>query len=412
MPRDVTHIILADEAAEIINDKDIRDNPEAFHMGCIADDSFLYTMSPKLSSRLHGMFRDDTRAIVLEMADELKKENEPHKRAEKKAFIAGYVCHMAADCTFHPLIYSISGSHFNASSKREAEISKACHRCAETWLDMYFMRAEKMSFKNFRPFRKIIKRVAMRVRIDDFFTDCVQRVLKAKKYTWGDNFDLQSQFHNGMTRQLFVDKVTQSQTIGKMLRKLDTLFNGKLKLYTSGFYNVNGEVPQLLTKGSFIHPVTGEKIDKSLGDLRHDAVQTSVKFIKAVDEYIKSGDKEVFLQSVPNINLDTGIENTGREALKNKMAPGVFAMMTGERKKAKKAMKEDSTVTQKVIKKERKQAIKRAKGEAVFFNNPINTDNDFPKNTMMREDEAEEKQTTSGNNQPEKQKKISFNERI
>jgi len=401
MPRDVTHIILADEAAEIINDKDIGDNPEAFHMGCIADDSFLYTMSPKLSSRLHGMFRDDTRAIVLEMADELKKENEPLKKAEKKAFIAGYVCHMAADCTFHPLIYSISGSHFNASSKREAEISKACHRCAETWLDMYFMRAEKMSFKNFRPFRKIIKRVAMRVRIDDFFTDCVQRVLKAKKYTWGDNFDLQSQFHNGMTRQLFVDKVTQSQTIGKMLRKLDTFFNGKLKLYTSGFYNVNGEVPQLLTKGSFVHPVTGEKIDKSLGDLRHDAVQTSVKFIKAVDEYIKSGDKEVFLQSVPNINLDTGIENTGREALKNKMAPGVFAMMTGERKKAKKAMKEDSLRTQKSIKKERKQTVSPAAMQPQFKPEPISKEKERLKNPMPEE-----------NISLQTRQKKSFNERI
>ncbi len=401
MPRDVTHIILADEAAEIINDKDIGDNPEAFHMGCIADDSFLYTMSPKLSSRLHGMFRDDTRAIVLEMADELKKENEPLKKAEKKAFIAGYVCHMAADCTFHPLIYSISGSHFNASSKREAEISKACHRCAETWLDMYFLRAKNLTFKNFRPFRKIIKRVAMRVRIDDFFTDCVQRVLKAKKYTWGDNFDLQSQFHNGMTRQLFVDKVTQSQTIGKMLRKLDTFFNGKLKLYTSGFYNVNGEVPQLLTKGSFVHPVTGEKIDKSLGDLRHDAVQTSVKFIKAVDEYIKSGDKEVFLQSVPNINLDTGIENTGREALKNKMAPGVFAMMTGERKKAKKAMKEDSLRTQKSIKKEKKQTVSPVVIKPQFKPEPISKEKERLKNPMSED-----------NISLQTRQKKSFNERI
>jgi len=401
MPRDVTHIILADEAAEIINDKDIGDNPEAFHMGCIADDSFLYTMSPKLSSRLHGMFRDDTRAIVLEMADELKKENEPLKKAEKKAFIAGYVCHMAADCTFHPLIYSISGSHFNADSKREAEISKACHRYAETWLDLYFLRAKNLTFKNFRPFRKIIRRVAMRVRLDDFFTDCFQSALKAKKYTWGDNFDLQSQFHNGMTRQIFADKVTQSQTVGKMLRRLDRVLGGRLKLYTSGFYDVNGEIPQLLTKGTFIHPVTGQKVEKSLADLAQEAVQTSVRFIRAVDEYIQAGDREAFLSAVPNINMDTGVENTGRKALKNKMAAGAFEAMSGERKKAKKAMKEDSLRTQKSIKKERKQTVSPAAMQPQFKTKPISKEKVRLKNPMPEE-----------NISLQTRQKKSFNERI
>ena len=37
MPRNITHVILADEAADIIKSKDIFDNPEAFHMGCVAD---------------------------------------------------------------------------------------------------------------------------------------------------------------------------------------------------------------------------------------------------------------------------------------------------------------------------------------------------------------------------------------
>ena len=304
MPRDITHVILADEAAKIIESKEISNHPEAFHMGCVSDDTFLYTASPKLSGKLHGRYKVDTRAIVLEMMNELKKEKNSERAAEKKAFVCGYLCHMAADTVIHPLIYSISGSQ----SKNE-ELSKACHRYAETWLDLYLMKKKNLSFKNFRPFRKIITKMAMRVRLDDFFTDCCQKVLKAKKYTWGDNFDLQAQFHNGMTRQLFVDKITQNQTIGRMLRKLDRVLHGKLKLYISGFYDFNKEIPQRLTADSFIHPVTGKPVNKSIDDLTQDAVACSVEFMRTVDDYLKSNDRGAFLSTVQNFNLDTGTVN-------------------------------------------------------------------------------------------------------
>jgi hypothetical protein len=149
MPRDATHFILADETAKIIKSKDIFDNAEAFHMGCVADDAFLYTASPKLSTRLHGGLGDDTRGVIMEMMDQLKEEKEQAKASEKRAFIYGYLCHMAADLTFHPLIYSISGSQVksNNRSMHDVELAKACHRYAETWLDMYLMKDKKLSLK-------------------------------------------------------------------------------------------------------------------------------------------------------------------------------------------------------------------------------------------------------------------------
>lgn len=312
MPRDITHFILADEAAKSIKNKEIFDNPNAFHMGCVTADAFLYSLSPQLSTRLHGGLGDDTRAVVLEMMDRLKSEKNPQKAAEQKAFICGYLCHMATDLTFHPLIYSISGSQLkeNNHSESDAELSKACHRYAETWLDLYMMREKNLSFEEFKPFRKIVTNVAMRIRLDDFFTDCYQNALKAKKHTWGDNFDLQAQFHNAMTRQFLVDKITQNQTIAEILRKQDNIMNGDLKLYTSGFYDFEGEIPKRLTAGSFVHPVTGKTIKKSLNDLEQDAVKCTIKFIRAVDDYIQSGDREAFLKAVPNYNYDTGIINT------------------------------------------------------------------------------------------------------
>ncbi len=332
MPRDITHVILADEAADKLNDKGIIDNRDAFHMGCVADDSFLYTLSPQLSTRLHGGLKDDTRTVVIEMMDQQKKEKDFARAAEQKAFICGYVCHMAADLTFHPLIYSISGTQVkgNNLSKQDVALSKACHRYAETWLDLYFMKNKNKSFKNFRPFRKIISDIAMRFRLDDFFTDCFQNALKAKKCTWGDNFELQLQFHVGMTRQLFVNKITQNQTVAGMMRKFDKLLYGKLKLFTSGFYKFDENIPQRLTAGSFVHPLTGKTVHKSISDLEQDAVNCSVKYMKAVDEYLKSGDKENFLSTVPNINMDTGVENTVLSDIQNRVRLSDYISMAGK----------------------------------------------------------------------------------
>lgn len=334
MPRDITHVILADEAAITIKSGDISNHPEAFHMGCVAEDAFLYTTSSNLSSRLHGGREkpDDTRAVVLEMMNELKEEKNPLRVAEEKAFIYGYLCHMAADMTFHPLIYSISGSQLKCSNRSvlDIKLSKACHRYAETWLDLYFMRDKNLSFNNFRPFRKIVAKPSMRCRLDDFFTDCYQIALKAKKHTWGDNLDLQAQFHNGMTRQFFIDKITQNQTIGAMLRKLDKVLYGKFKLYTSGFYNFNNDIPQRLTAGAFVHPVTGENIIKSLKDLEYDAVDRSVRFIQAADDYIQSGDALTFLAAVPNTNSDTGIENSTISNIRKRVTPKDYSSIIGE----------------------------------------------------------------------------------
>lgn len=194
------------------------------------------------------------------------------------------------------------------------------------------MKDKNLSFKNFRPFRKIITQTAMRFRLDDFFTDCYQDALKAKKNTWGDNFELQAQFHEGMTLQFLVDKITQNQTIGKILRRLDQISHGKLKLYTSGFYDFDKDIPQRLTAGSFIHPQTGETVNKSIKDLEKDALVCSIKFIRAADDYIKSGNKEAFLAAVPNIHFDTGTVNSKLSDIRKRVTDRDLASIIGESK--------------------------------------------------------------------------------
>ena len=65
MPRDLTHVIIADDILKRSKDswaKGVAEQSTAMHMGAIAHDSFLYGPSPKLSTKMHGGFGDDPRA--------------------------------------------------------------------------------------------------------------------------------------------------------------------------------------------------------------------------------------------------------------------------------------------------------------------------------------------------------------
>lgn len=80
MPRDLTHVILADDTRQLLS-KQARvctyKNRAAFHMGSISPDSFLYGLHSKHSTVIHGGFGDDTRAVVLEMLDDVRQEKIP-----------------------------------------------------------------------------------------------------------------------------------------------------------------------------------------------------------------------------------------------------------------------------------------------------------------------------------------------
>ena len=57
MPRDLTHVIFADDIRAHLSPEARRDtgeNAAAYHMGAIAHDAFLYGSAPKLATKIHG----------------------------------------------------------------------------------------------------------------------------------------------------------------------------------------------------------------------------------------------------------------------------------------------------------------------------------------------------------------------
>ncbi|MBR1777542.1 MAG: zinc dependent phospholipase C family protein [Alphaproteobacteria bacterium] len=309
MPRDLTHVILADESCALLSGparQCAQKNASLFHLGAVSHDTFLYGSRGNLATKIHGGFGDDTRAVVLEMLDDIRREKDPAVREQEKAFAYGFLSHIASDSVFHPFVYSVSGSQVreNNPDKRSAILAKVRHRYVETWLDVHFMKEKDKSLDTFKPFQELRHDQAGKKAVSDFFCRNFQKAFDFKE-------DLSSTYRQSLAVQLFVGRVTQGQTLGKVLRKMDNFLDGQLGIAVSGFYQRDRKIPSKLKDfKEFKHPVTGETVHKSLQDLTHDAVHRGVDFIAAAERYIETGNKQEFLKAVPNVNLDTGIENT------------------------------------------------------------------------------------------------------
>lgn len=309
MPRDLTHVIFADDIVAGLPEQsriDIEKYPNALHMGAICTDSFLYGSSPTLSTVMHGGFGDDTRAIVLSMLDGVREEQDPEKKAMKKAFAMGYMTHMAVDQEFHPFVYSLSGSQTKENNTSEMGIryAKARHRAVETWMDVHFMNEKGYEFDNFRPMRKIVHDVKNSRELTHFFCD-------SYKAAYPEQSGVDTGFRTGFGIQLLLGKVTQNQTVAKVLHRMDNFLNGKLLPAVAGFYREGFEIPKAITDvEEFKHPVSGTTVFSSLETMRDNAISLGKEYIQVAEEYIQSGDREQFNQKIRNVNLDTGVENT------------------------------------------------------------------------------------------------------
>lgn len=309
MPRDLSHVILADDVCEKLPagmGKCIDAHKTAYHMGAVSPDSFLFGSDSKLSTRMHGGLGDDTRGLVLEMLDDVRGEQNKKLQERKKAFVFGYLTHMAVDAAFHPFVYSVSGSQVpeNNPDQEHVKLAKTRHRYVETWLDMHFINKKGYDFDNFRPLRKIVANVQNRREMTDFFCKNYQKNFDIKD-------DLRGLYKKSMTMQLFLAKVTKNQTLGKILRRLDNFLDGRLGIAVSGFYQTDRKIPEKLTEfSSYKHPVTGKTVHASIDGLRQDAVDRAALMIAAADRYAANGNRQEFLHAVPNVNLDTGIVDT------------------------------------------------------------------------------------------------------
>lgn len=202
MPSSITHQLIAEEALPLLPPSArgaIGRAPDEYYLGAQGPDLFFFyrignRSEYNLGKFLHRYRVYDTFVFFLNfMRDDALPQLREEDRDRALAYILGYLCHYAADSTFHPFVYNYMEER--CCEKRE-------HQQIENDWDVWFLRerkglsAEKFKFA-FSP-ETIIKDGTV-ARLYDRLAHALEREeVKKRRFDRGlKNFNLYLKFFHG-----------------------------------------------------------------------------------------------------------------------------------------------------------------------------------------------------------------------
>jgi hypothetical protein len=137
MPFENTHLYLADKVKQTLQNDDLSgilaEHLDYYYLGSVFPDTMFYAKDDNLSRvayRLHG---DDGRPTSRFAFDVLDRIRESGSQPDF-AFISGFLTHCAADITFHPMVFYISG-YLPDADEQAKQKSSYRHWKYETLMD-------------------------------------------------------------------------------------------------------------------------------------------------------------------------------------------------------------------------------------------------------------------------------------
>jgi len=137
MPFENTHLYLADKVRQALQNDELstilKAHLDYYYLGSIFPDILFISKDQSISQlayRLHGDGGVPTNQFVFGVLDRIRES----RSLRDFAFIAGFLTHCAADITFHPIVFYISGYRPNAGKKEKQHYSYL-HWKYETLID-------------------------------------------------------------------------------------------------------------------------------------------------------------------------------------------------------------------------------------------------------------------------------------
>lgn len=120
MPFENTHLYLADKVRQGLSEDDLKgvlaEHLAYYYLGSIFPDTLFYAKAGELSRvayRLHGDDGQPTSRFAFDVLDRVREKGS----RPDFAFICGFLTHCAADITFHPVVFYITGYMPDATEK-------------------------------------------------------------------------------------------------------------------------------------------------------------------------------------------------------------------------------------------------------------------------------------------------------
>jgi hypothetical protein len=147
MPKEITHWIVAQKAARLAPEPDIKRiiqaNMSLYLAGSVIVDSPYYALVggdknifARAGARLHGTGEENPFTAVMRVPAIFKGTGGD----QALAFTLGALTHIIADTLFHPMVYYLTGDYDDPDAfKRKKAVT--LHRLLETWMDVWFAKS-------------------------------------------------------------------------------------------------------------------------------------------------------------------------------------------------------------------------------------------------------------------------------
>jgi hypothetical protein len=338
MPKEMAHWILADLARkEKMGNKSTlmaaaEKHPEFYYLGAVAYDSAFYmtgrySLWQGIANALHGYNSEDTFGPYRLLAEQVLFNKSPQKspvllKERAMSFMAGSLAHMAADCTFHPVVFYYAGdSEMPDEKARRGWLYR--HRAFETALDCH------MAVKYFVPYTGRLKSLARSV--NERGADCLS-ILAAFFSGSGWKNELKSPAEGESNN---VNAKDAGFILNTHVRSQEKFFNGSLKILAPvlfiGRRKTNADLSCLIYPAEkkkfqffdgilqYRNPVTGSKMKDDLDSLVQSFLKLMNTLINDLEHSIKAG-RTPFQGEIGPV-LDTGIPGNHDQVKKYFLEP-------------------------------------------------------------------------------------------
>jgi hypothetical protein len=314
VPKEITHWWLASEVLSSLEEcpllaQLLERNRDVFLLGSVGPDFLFYylygselTLFREAAMVLHGSDGGDTLAVLAKTAEVYaavlengvwpEGENGNNLAEAVWAFLFGYVCHVAADSVFHPLVLYCAGK---GSARALYQ-----HYLFETVLDLYVtdtLRPEGLPLR--------LERLTSGMRMSR------QAFLKLLGFV-----SFGGTAYNREALKMCLRRYERVQAAlwgfpGRTAARLAGLLSRRLRHFTASFYQKSYRkfTPVFARVFKYLHPVTGQQYEHSVMDLRGEVVRQALGTARVFEKILSapSCDPIAYLEKIHGPNLETGL---------------------------------------------------------------------------------------------------------
>jgi len=304
MPKEITHWTLAEKAYQSIEPdsvlkKIIRRYKNLYLAGAVIPDTPFYQIcgrNRKIMYQLGKNLHDHPLNSYAPLANVIKRYSSPLPD-DVLAILLGFLSHIHADSSFHPMVYYFSGTNMRGPKKSRDEAS-VFHHTLEAYIDIYY--TGECRPPNRGLFSELMKRKEMEET----------RFLKVLSVLFSEDQTISvSDIRETLRLHAGIQKLFDNNAIKIILELLDSIPGADLSVYRSSFYPLRKPEPDsiFLRPFSYRHPVTGEKLEHTVKELEKKAVRETLNIFRLIEYHLTDNSLARAFPGLKGPNLSTGL---------------------------------------------------------------------------------------------------------